>query len=140
MRRLGLPLVIWGLVSVVGLAAVVVLLVFGLHDEVVLDLHHSAAMGQVTQVSEGRRGPGSMQVEFSAGGKPAKAWVGLSWFGSTPKQGDQVRIEYLNANPGTARRAGAHDIVTLGFGLGGSALLATAAAGFGRRRKRGRSR
>jgi hypothetical protein len=133
-------IVFWGLLVLIPVAACVFLLVFSLHEEIVLDMHHSNAVARVIQVDEDGRGRGSAQVQFAAGGKLVRAWIAPSLFGGVPQAGDRIQIEYLTSDPGTVRRAGAHDIVMFGVGLGGVGLLAAAVDRFRNRRKQSRHR
>jgi hypothetical protein len=98
------PLV--GAITLISMLAVAVLVAFAVRDEIRLDLHHEQAVARVRYVEEGICGPGSIRVEFVAGGRPVEATVARSWFGARPERGDQVRIEYLKSDPHVARRAG----------------------------------
>jgi hypothetical protein len=133
-------IVFWGLFVLIPVAAFVFLLVFSLHEEIVLDMHHSNAVARVIQVDEDARGQGSTQVEFAAGGKLTRAWVAPSWFGGVPEAGERIQIEYLTSDPDTVRRAGTHDIVTFAVWLGGVGLLSVALHRFRHHRKQSRKR
>ena len=108
----------------IGLIAAAAVLLW---DEITLDLHHVTTTAQVTGVDDVyQRGPASLEVRFTAGGKPVTTTVGQGFPHHLPGVGDQIRIEYAPSDPGHARRAGVHDLLELlavfGVPFGSAAL------------------
>ncbi|MEU8821036.1 DUF3592 domain-containing protein [Actinoplanes sp. NPDC048796] len=121
-----------------GLSAVVVgiALFMVAREEVLLDLHHRVTEGTVIGISTSLRGPGSVDVVYSADGREHTTSVGQSWWGGSVYTGDHVRIEYSPSHPSLARRAGAHDALSLVGGLAACTVAGVAFEGLRRRRRR----
>ncbi|MFF5082964.1 hypothetical protein ACFY36_38475 [Actinoplanes sp. NPDC000266] len=107
--------------------------------EIILDLGHRVVAASVIEVSTASRGPGSAEVVFPVDGHQREAWVEQPWWGLGASVGDEISVEYSPAHPSVARRAGAHDALSL-VGVAVAATVAGLAFEALRRRFRKRSR
>ncbi len=91
-------------------------------DEIALDLHNAPATATIREVNNGTRGPGSVRVAFTTGGRSYETWIEQTWFGPHYRDGQPVAIEYDPGDPTRARLAGVHDLISLVVVVAGVAV------------------